>query len=91
MSTLDDLATRKALLVARTDLERIDLAVGVRDLADAFEPHPEAGRLGRMHPMIARAIRLAIPLFGASRLGLLARALSVGLVAFRLIGGLRGR
>ncbi|MBU6483399.1 MAG: hypothetical protein KGL70_05125 [Betaproteobacteria bacterium] len=91
MSRLDDLATRKALLVARTDLERIDLAVAVRDLADAFEPHPEAGRLGRMHPMVARAIRLAIPLFGASRLGLLARALSVGLVAFRIIGGLRSR
>ncbi|MHB8493879.1 MAG: hypothetical protein ACYC9Z_06115 [Casimicrobiaceae bacterium] len=90
MSTLDDLATRKALLVARTDLERIDLALAVRDLADAFEPHPEAGRLGRMHPMVARVIRLAIPLFGASRLGLLARALSVGLVAFRLIAGLRG-
>ncbi len=90
MSTLDDLATRKALLVARTDLERIDLALAVRDLADAFEPHPVAGRLGRMHPIIARVIRLAIPLFGASRLGLLARALSIGLVAFRLIAGRRG-
>ncbi len=91
MSALDDLAARKALLVARTDLERIDLAVALRDLRDAFEPHPEAGRLRRMHPMFARALRLAIMIFGARRLGPLARALSIGLVVFRLVSALRGR
>jgi hypothetical protein len=91
MSTLDDLAARKALLVARTDLERIDLAVALRDLRGAFEPHPEAGRLRRMHPMFARALRFAIPLFGASRLGLIARTLSIGLVAFRLVRDLSRR
>ena len=91
MSTLADLAARKALLVARTDLERIDLAVAVRGLVGAFEPHPEAGRLRRMHPLVARGLRLAIPIFGASRLGLVVRALSIGMVAFRLVSGLRGR
>ena len=92
MSSLEDLAARKTLLVARTDLERIDLAVAVRALVGAFvEPHPQAGRLGRMHPLVARALRLAIPIFGASRLGFLARALSIGLVAFRLVSGLRSR
>ena len=91
MSTRDDLAARKALLVARTDLDRIDLAVALRDLRDAFEPHPEAGRLGRMHPTFARVLRFAIPMFGASRLGLIARTLSIGLVAFRLVAALRRR
>ena len=91
MSALGDLAARKALLVARTDLERIDLAVAVRDLRGAFEPHPEAGRLRRMHPMFAGALRLAISLFGASRLGLIARTLSIGVVAFRLVRDLRRR
>ncbi|MGE5090101.1 MAG: hypothetical protein ACM3QY_13320 [Candidatus Levyibacteriota bacterium] len=91
MSALDDLAARKALLVARSDLERIDLAVAVRDVAGAFEPHPVPGRLGRMHPMFARLLRMAIPVFGASRLGLVMRGLSIGLVALRLVSGLRGR
>jgi len=91
MSTLYDLAARKALLVARADLERIDLAVQLRDLVGAFEPHPVPGRLGRMHPMFARALRLAILIFGARRLGPIARTLSIGLVAFRLVSGLRGR
>ena len=91
MSTLDDLAARRALLVAKADLERIDLAVALRDLRDAFEPHPEAGRLRRMHPMFARALRLAIMIFGARRLGPLARTLSIGLVAFRLVRDLRRR
>ena len=91
MSTLYDLAARKALLVARADLERIDLAVRLRDLVGAFEPPPVAGRLGRMHPMFARALRLAILIFGARRLGPIARTLSIGLVAFRLVSGLRGR
>lgn len=91
MSSLEQLTARKALLVARTDLERIDLAVAVRALVGAFEPSPQAGRLGRMHPLVARALRLAIPLFGASRLGFLTRALSIGLVAFRLVSALRSR
>jgi hypothetical protein len=91
MSALENLAARKALLVARADLERIELAISVRDLLGAFEPHPEAGRLRRMHPMFARALRLAILIFGARRLGPIARTLSIGLVAFRLVSGLRGR
>lgn len=91
MSTLAELATRRELLVARADLERVDVAVATRDLADSFGTRGAAGRFRDTHPFLARALRLAIPLIGASRLGVAARAISIGIVAFRLVRALRGR
>jgi hypothetical protein len=85
MNTLETLAARRALLAARSDLERIDLAAAARGLATAVRPSQEPGHLGILHPLLARVIRLAIPIFGATRLGTLGRALSIGLVAFRLL------
>ena len=91
MSALGDLAARRDLLVARADLERVDLAVAARDLADAFGTPGAGGRFRDAHPFLARALRLAIPLVGASRLGVVARAISIGIVAYRLVRALRGR
>ncbi len=89
MNTLETLAARRALLAARSDLERIDLAVAARALVTAVRPAQEPGRLGTLHPLLARVIRLAVPIFGTTRLGTLGRALSIGLVAFRLLRALR--
>ena len=91
MSALSDLAMRRDLLVARTDLERVDLTVAMRDLADSFGTRGAVGRFRDTHPLLARALRLAIPVIGASRLGVVARVISLGIVAYRIVRALRGR
>lgn len=91
MSARAALAARRELLVARADLERVDVTVAARDLAETFHARGLAGHLQRTHPFLSRALRLAIPLVGASRLGVAARAFSIALVAYRVVRALRGR
>lgn len=91
MSAVARLASRRDLLVARADLERVDLTLAARDLSASFGSRGAAARFRGTHPLLARALRLAIPLIGASRLGVVARALSVGIVAYRVLRALRGR
>ncbi|HEX8739740.1 MAG TPA: hypothetical protein VF925_06320 [Casimicrobiaceae bacterium] len=91
MSARSELAVRRDLLVARADLERVDLTVAARDLVDSFGTRGAVGRFRDTHPLLARALRLAIPVIGASRLGVVARAISLGIVAYRIVRALRGR
>jgi hypothetical protein len=90
LSARADLAARRELLVARVDLDRVDFAVATRELADSFGTRGAAGRFRNTHPLLARALGLAIPFVGASRLGVAARAISIGIVAYRLVRALRG-
>ncbi|HEX7329261.1 MAG TPA: hypothetical protein VF428_12055 [Casimicrobiaceae bacterium] len=91
MSARSELAVRRDLLVARADLERVDLTVAARDLVDSIRLHGALGRFRDAHPLLTRALQLTIPLIGASRLGVVARAISVGIVAYRIVRALRGR
>lgn len=90
MNIRSQLAARRELLVARADLERVAFTLAARDLADSFGTRGAAGRLRDTHPLLARALRLAIPFVGASRLGVVVRALSIGIVAYRIVRALRG-
>lgn len=91
MSARSDLAMRRDLLVARADLERVDVTVAMRDLADSLGTRGAVGHFQDAHPLLGRALRLAIPVIGASRLGVVARAISLGIVAYRIVRALRGR
>lgn len=91
MSGLAELAKRREILVARADLERVDFAVATREFADSFGMRGTSGNLRDTHPFLARVLRLAIPVIGASRLGVVARAISIGIVAYRLARALRRR
>jgi hypothetical protein len=90
MSARSDLAIRRDLLVARADLERVDVTVAARDLVDSIRAHGAIGRFQDAHPFLTRALRLAIPVIGASRLGVVVRAISLGIVAYRIVRALRG-
>ncbi len=91
MTSLDDLAARKALLVTRADLERVKLSIAVREIRDIFSPPVDPTRAASVRPTVARALAIAIPLFGFTRVGRILRSLSVALTAYRAIRAWGGR
>ncbi|MEO8739721.1 MAG: hypothetical protein ABI537_08465 [Casimicrobiaceae bacterium] len=80
---LDELAARKALLVARLRLERLQVALYAGELRDAVRP---AGLIGGAIAKPAAAVALVeaiAPLFGLRKLAYWVR---VGSIAFVLFG-----
>jgi hypothetical protein len=78
---LDELAARKALLLARLRLERLQVSLYAGQLRDAVRP---AGLIGGAMPAAAVALVEAIaPLFGLQRL---ARWVRFGSIAFVVLG-----
>jgi len=86
----DELAARKALLVAQAELERIPLTLAVRDVRAIVSPPRDPARAARMHPAAVRILKIALPLLGLARLSRVVRVLSIGLVAFRLVRSWNG-
>jgi len=87
MSRRADLASRRALLVTRGELERLEIALAWSDVRRALRPDPDAD--ARRHPWLGKAFGLAIPLLGATRARRFSRYLSLGLLAYRVATGLR--
>ena len=80
---LDELAARKALLVARLRLERLQVALYAGDLRDAVRP---AGLIGSAVAKPAAAVALVeaiAPLFGLRKFAYWVR---LGSIAFALFG-----
>ena len=86
MTRMSNLAARRELLVTRAELERLEVALAWQDIRRILRPrHATAPS----HPWLARALSLAIPLLGAAKAKRLSRYLSVALLAWRLLSGLR--
>jgi hypothetical protein len=80
---LDELAARKALLVARLRLERLQVALYAGELRDAVRP---AGLIGGAIAKLAAAVAMVeaiAPLFGLRKLAYWVR---LGSIAFALLG-----
>jgi hypothetical protein len=91
MSSLDDLAQRKALLVAQAELERLRLTQAFGDARGIISPARDPDRAARRRPLAMRLIGFAVPMLGLTRAAGLVRGLSLGLTAYRLYEGWRGR
>ena len=81
------LAATRELLVARCELDRLELAFAWHDVRRAMGAHDVA----RTHPWLGRALKFVLPVLGAARARGASRYLSVALMAWRLVGKLRRR
>jgi hypothetical protein len=89
MSHRDDLAARKALLVAQASLQRMQATLAWHDVKSAVMPPMAADRGGRTRTAAKWVVRLAVPLFGLSRASRVLRMASIGLTAWRIVQGFR--
>jgi hypothetical protein len=77
------LADRKALLIARAELDRARIALNLQEIRAVVLPRPEPERLDAYRSKAKWALGLAIPLLGRRRLGRWIRVASFALVAYR--------
>jgi len=86
------LAERRALLVAQCELDRLELALAVRDVRRALHLRADGEDAGRRHPWLGRVIGIVLPLIGATRARRMSRYVSLALLAYRVATGFsRGR
>ena len=78
-----------ATLIQRAELERLSIEAAWIDARNAILPRANPLRASRAHPWAMRALQLAIPVLGVSRVGRMMQMLSVGLMVFRVVRGLR--
>jgi hypothetical protein len=83
------LEARRALLVSRCELDRIELALAWHDVARSVGLTPRAG--SARTSWIGRALGYAIPLVGAARARRLSRYLSLALLVYRIATAWRAR
>ena len=80
-----DAGDRKALLVARAQLERMQIALALHEIRERVVPErTERARTGRPATVAAALVGIGLPLFGRKRLGRLLRYASLGMSAWRV-------
>jgi hypothetical protein len=87
VTSLDDLAAQKQLLIAQANLDRLTLALAADDVRQVVWPRVDPARRGVVNSRAALAIGFALPLLGRSRLARVVRALSIGLMLYRSLRG----
>jgi hypothetical protein len=75
------IADRKALLLARAELDRLRVVVAVHEVRSVVAP---GGSLGGRRPLAAIIVQIAAPLFGMTRLARWMRIASVVMIAIRV-------
>lgn len=82
----DDLARRKALLVSRAELDRLQIALAIHQLRDTVAPpRGDRARTGRAGAIAATLVGVGLPLLGRHRLGRWLRIGSLALTALRVV------
>jgi hypothetical protein len=87
------LEQRKALLVARSELERMQLALTVHQLRERVAPDARTtGDDGASRParLAAAIVAIGVPLLGRRQLGRLLRGASIAMTAARVVRNWRG-
>jgi hypothetical protein len=85
----EELASRKALLIAQADYDRMKLTLAAGDLRRIVRPPIDGARHPRAHSIALRALRMAIPVLGVTRAGGVVRAFSIALAIYRIVRSLR--
>jgi hypothetical protein len=89
MSHAAELEARRQLLVQQCELDRIELALAWYELRRSVRLGADGEGEASSHPWIGRALGYVIPLIGATRARKFSRMLSLGLLAYRVVSGLR--
>jgi hypothetical protein len=89
MSVRDELAEKRARLVAASELERLRVAGAWREARGALLPPADPARRTRVRPWVVRAVGYALPVFGYRRLGRALRVAGVGLAIYRAFASWR--
>lgn len=86
MSHADERAQRKALLVSRSALERMQMALLVHEIRDrvALPPAPRGRGPGAPGRLAAALIAFGLPMLGRQRLARWLRIGSLGMTALRV-------
>lgn len=85
MNKLDDYAERKAFLVLKADLDRLQFRIAVRQVRNIVAPPVPPERAAWAAPVAGTLVGLALPLVGQQRLTTLMRTLSIALTVYRAI------
>jgi hypothetical protein len=88
----DRTAQRKALLVSRSELERLQIALTVHELRERVLPDRPAGDDGASRPprIAAAIVSIGVPLLGRRQLGRVLRGMSIAMTAARVVRNWRG-
>jgi len=90
MSVQGRLAARKSLIVAQSELSRLEWALAWQDLRASVAPPRSDARSASVRRIATLMIAVATPLLGRTRFARVLRFASVGLAAFRAIRAMRG-
>ena len=84
--TRDEMTRRKALLISRAELDRLQIALRIHQLRDTLlPPRSERARSGRAGTLAAALVGIGLPLLGHRRLGRWLRIGSLALTALRVV------
>jgi hypothetical protein len=86
---LDDLASRKALLIAQADLSRMQMALAWQDLRSVVAPPPSAHRSTWTRRGAAFLVGIAAPLIGRTRFTRVLRFATMVLTVVRALRSIR--
>ena len=84
-----DPATRKALLIAQANLQRMQATLAWHDVRQAVLPPGAGARSGSARRVATWVVGIAVPLLGIARAGRLMRALTITLTVMRVVRGWR--
>ena len=83
MKRVDELAERKAMLIAQADLQRLQALLAWQRARNIVAPPAPAVRSGRSRAVAATLIGFSLPFFGAGRMRRMVRAISIGITVMR--------
>lgn len=84
----DDLAERKALLIAQADLSRMQVALAWQDLRAVVRPAPSADHAGWTRRGAAFLVGVAAPLIGRTRFARVLRFATIAVTIVRALWSL---
>ena len=87
----NDLAERKARLIAQSDLQRMQALLAWHAARKIISPLPAGQRSARSRSIAATLIGLAVPLFGPGKMRSTLRTLSLAATGLRLFRAWRAR
>lgn len=88
----DRLAQRKSLLVSRSELERLQIALTVHELRERVVSGRQVTDDGASRParIAAAVVAVGVPLLGRRQLGRVLRGISLAMTAARIVRNWRG-
>ena len=80
------LAQRKALLLAKAGIDRVQLATALHDIGDQFKPKSVLRSTGARSGLLATALLgVGIPLLGRTKLSRTLKTVSIAMTALRML------